>query len=155
MRRDENVIYKRGRPASGILRTSLLLHYCIRVLHSQLGIHTADKTATEAKLAAYSLVYNLYVGERIVSGGETKQAADCGAARCHPRPLASGSVSAPRLPCNLLLYPITSEDKVDTALGLLRNHTIFCATHHDSCCFHTHCSIHYLKLKFSVNRRSI
>ena len=104
MRRDENVINKRGRPASGILRTSLLLHYCIRVLHSQLGIHTADKTATEAKLATYSLVYSLYVGERVVSGGETKQAADCGAARCHPRPLASGSVSAPRL---LVIYFFT------------------------------------------------
>ena len=97
---------------------------CIRVLHSQLGSHPADKTATEAKLATYSLVYSLYVGERVVSGGETKQAADCGAARCHPRPLASGSVSAPRLPCNLLLYPITSDYKVDTALGLLRNHII-------------------------------
>ena len=130
MRRDENVIYKRGRPASGILRTSLLLHYCIRVLHSQLS-HPADKTATEAKLATSSLEYNLYVGERIVSGGETKQAADCGAARCHPRPLASGSVSAPRLPCNLLLYPITSDYIVDTALGLLRIH-IFGVTHHNS-----------------------
>ena len=124
MRRDENVINKRGRPASGILRTSLLLHYCIRVLHSQLGSHPADKTATVAKLATSSLVYNLYVGERIVSGGETKQATDCGAARCHPRPLASGSVSAPRLPCNLLLYPITSDYIVDTVLGLLRNHII-------------------------------
>ena len=59
-----------------------------------------------------------------MSGGETKQAADCGAARCHPRPLASGSVSAPRLPCNLLLYPITSDYIVDTVLGLLRNHII-------------------------------